>query len=296
MDQSSPPPGRGTPGRHRGASSTLRLPWRTLGVRAAVGVALVAGAGVATLGADGRALSPGLGGAVSTASTASAAPSADAVDVSLRLVDDRASRSMEREAAEVPRMRATATSAPTLTVDAVPPPAPAEAPAPTTPPETPSPTATKATPTPSATSAAAAKTVAPAAPAAPAVAGISMAACADGSAVESGLTKDAIRVHRAVCALFPGVSGYGGLRGSGDFHGTGQAVDIMVGSSGLGSQIAAYVRANAAALGVSEVIWSQKIWTVQRSSEGWRAMPDRGSATANHYDHVHVSVYGNAGG
>ena len=123
-----------------------------------------------------------------------------------------------------------------------------------------------------------------------------MAACADGSAVESGLTKDAIRVHRAVCALFPGVSGYGGTRGTGDFHGTGQAVDIMVGSSGLGSQVAAYVRANAAALGVSEVIWSQKIWTVQRSSEGWRAMSDRGSATANHYDHVHVSVYGNAGG
>jgi hypothetical protein len=39
------------------------------------------------------------------------------------------------------------------------------------------------------------------------------------------------------------------------------------------------------------VIWSQHIWTVQRSSEGWRAMPDRGSTTANHYDHVHVSVY-----
>ncbi|MDQ1640746.1 MAG: hypothetical protein QOJ90_97, partial [Actinomycetota bacterium] len=28
-----------------------------------------------------------------------------------------------------------------------------------------------------------------------------------------------------------------------------------------------------------------------RSSEGWRPMADRGSTTANHYDHVHVSVY-----
>jgi hypothetical protein len=25
-------------------------------------------------------------------------------------------------------------------------------------------------------------------------------------------------------------------------------------------------------------------------------MSDRGSASANHYDHVHVTVYGNAGG
>jgi hypothetical protein len=25
-------------------------------------------------------------------------------------------------------------------------------------------------------------------------------------------------------------------------------------------------------------------------------MEDRGSSTANHYDHVHVTVYGNSGG
>jgi hypothetical protein len=39
------------------------------------------------------------------------------------------------------------------------------------------------------------------------------------------------------------------------------------------------------------VIWSQQIWTVDRGSEGWRYMEDRGSTTANHYDHVHVTVY-----
>jgi hypothetical protein len=59
----------------------------------------------------------------------------------------------------------------------------------------------------------------------------------------------------------------------------------------LGDSIANYVRAHASELGVSEVIWAQRIWTVQRSSEGWRQMEDRGSSTANHYDHVHVSVY-----
>ena len=126
--------------------------------------------------------------------------------------------------------------------------------------------------------------------------GISYAECASGSAVEDGLTPDAIRVHRAVCAEFPAVSSYGGVRSGGGEHGVGRALDIMVSSSSLGDAIAAFVRSNYQALGVSEVLWSQRIWTVERASEGWRWMADRGSATANHYDHVHVTVYGNSGG
>jgi hypothetical protein len=66
-------------------------------------------------------------------------------------------------------------------------------------------------------------------------------------------------------------------------------------SGSAGQEIADWLHANYKALGVSQLIWQQQIWTVQRSSEGWRFMPDRGSTTANHYDHVHVSVYGNAG-
>ena len=155
---------------------------------------------------------------------------------------------------------------------------------------TPTVTAPKPTATPTPTPAPAPRTAAPAAPT-----GISQAACASGSAVEAGLTKDAIRVHRAVCALFSGVSGWGGRTGSGGEHSTGQALDIMIPNSSVGQAIANYVRANAKALGVSEVIWSQKIWTVQRSGEGWRAMSNRGSPTANHYDHVHVTVYGSSG-
>ena len=126
--------------------------------------------------------------------------------------------------------------------------------------------------------------------------GISYAECASGSAVEDGLTPDAIRVHRAVCAEFPSVTSYGGARSGGGEHGVGRALDIMVSSSSLGDAIAAFVKANYRELGVSEVIWSQQIWTVERASDGWRWMEDRGSATANHYDHVHVTVYGNSGG
>lgn len=121
--------------------------------------------------------------------------------------------------------------------------------------------------------------------------GLSTAECSSGSSVESGLTENAIAVHRAVCAQFPEVTSYGGLRpGDGGEHGSGRALDIMI-SGSTGDQIADFVRSNAGALGVSEVLWEQQIWTVQRSSEGWRPMEDRGSTTANHYDHVHVTVY-----
>jgi hypothetical protein len=125
--------------------------------------------------------------------------------------------------------------------------------------------------------------------------GISSAACKTGSAVESGLTPDAIRVHRAICARYPQVTAFGGRRSSNDFHGSGQALDSMISNSTVGWEIARWVRAHAKQLGVSEVIYSQRIWTVQRGSEGWRSMSDRGSPTANHYDHVHVSVYGSRG-
>lgn len=122
---------------------------------------------------------------------------------------------------------------------------------------------------------------------------ISDSPCPSGSDAESGLTANAVTVHRAVCGRFPAVDTYYGLRpGDAGEHGSGHALDIMVYSdSGLGDAIAEWVRANHSRLGISEVIWSQRIWTAERSSEGWRWMEDRGSTTANHYDHVHVTVY-----
>ena len=125
--------------------------------------------------------------------------------------------------------------------------------------------------------------------------GFSSAPCPSGSSVESGLTPDAIRVHRAVCHRYPQVKTFFGKRASGGYHGQGRALDCMISDSTVGWDIAHWVRANAKRLGASEVIYRQHIWTVQRSSEGWRSMSDRGSPTANHMDHVHVSVYGNSG-
>lgn len=115
------------------------------------------------------------------------------------------------------------------------------------------------------------------------------APCASGSGPESGLQPDTVKLHRAVCAKFPQISTYGGVAGRGE-HATGQALDIMV-SSDLGTQIANFVMANRAELGVEYIIWRQRIWRPATSST-WRGMSSRGGATANHMDHVHVTTYG----
>jgi Bacterial SH3 domain len=125
--------------------------------------------------------------------------------------------------------------------------------------------------------------------------GISGAPCPSGSSVESGLTPDAIRVHRALCHRYPQFTSFLGRRTSSGYHGEGRALDCMISDTSVGWAAANWVRANAKSLGAMEVIYRQQIWTVQRSSEGWRSMSDRGSPTANHMDHVHVSVYGNSG-
>jgi hypothetical protein len=114
--------------------------------------------------------------------------------------------------------------------------------------------------------------------------------CKNGSSVPGGVSPNIVKVHAAVCAAFPEITGYGTLRGGGGDHPLGRAVDITV-SGSRGSQVAEFVRANAAALGVSYVIYQQRIWSVERGGEGWRGMSDRGSATANHFDHVHVSTF-----
>ena len=123
---------------------------------------------------------------------------------------------------------------------------------------------------------------------------LSTAACKSGSGVERGLDPDTILVHRVVCALFPQITRFGGRSGGGE-HATGDAIDIMTKDVELGTTIATVMRAHAKQLGVSQVIWRQHIWTVQMNAGGWRPMKDRGSPTANHMDHVHVTTYGNRG-
>ena len=120
-----------------------------------------------------------------------------------------------------------------------------------------------------------------------------------GYAVERGLKPNAIKVHRAALARFPQIRTYYGVRkDSIPDHPSGRALDMIIpgysskAGKALGSEVAAWARANARTLGIQYVIWNQHIWNVQRDKEGWRFMADRGSDSANHKNHVHVTVYG----
>lgn len=129
----------------------------------------------------------------------------------------------------------------------------------------------------------------PAASAASGGGGITSAACPDGSGTESGLTSQAVTLYRSACNAFPALASYGGYDGHGE-HSTGKAIDFMVTDPALGQALADWARAHASELNLYDVIWAQHIWTPVRSGEGWRSMSDRGSATANHFDHVHIAV------
>lgn len=86
------------------------------------------------------------------------------------------------------------------------------------------------------------------------------------------------------------------LRADASYHPSGRAVDFMTRSKTTGDSLSEHVKANAGPYNVIEVIWWQRIWTTERANQGWRPMKDRGSDTANHKDHVHVSFNASGGG
>ncbi|HEL1736472.1 TPA: LysM peptidoglycan-binding domain-containing protein [Streptococcus suis] len=104
-----------------------------------------------------------------------------------------------------------------------------------------------------------------------------------------------VAAFRAEVANAFGITSFSGYRAgdSGD-HGKGLAIDFMVPqSSALGDQVAEYAIANMGAKNISYIIWKQRFYAPYASIYGpaytWNLMPDRGSVTENHYDHVHVS-------
>ena len=129
-----------------------------------------------------------------------------------------------------------------------------------------------------------------AAPAAPDYASI-----AASKSENAGLQPQTAAFKEEIANLF-GITSFSGYRpgDSGD-HGKGLAIDFMVPvSSALGDQIADYAIQNMASRGISYIIWKQRFYAPFDSKYGpaytWNPMPDRGSVTENHYDHVHVSM------
>ncbi|MGY1827933.1 MULTISPECIES: hypothetical protein [unclassified Blastococcus] len=143
---------------------------------------------------------------------------------------------------------------------------------------------------------------APAAPASPtqqARAAATAAASVAASAVaritnSSGSVRPQVQAAAdAVVSNVPGAAGItlGGTRPSAadpGGHPSGLALDYMVMSNAaLGDAIVEYHRAHWAELGVDYLIWEQRMLSSPGGS--WQAMEDRGSGTANHFDHVHVN-------
>ena len=131
-----------------------------------------------------------------------------------------------------------------------------------------------------------------AAPAASDYAGLAVA-----KSENAGLQPQTAAFKEEIANLF-GITSFSGYRpgDSGD-HGKGLAIDFMVPeSSELGDKIAEYAIQNMASRGISYIIWKQRFYAPFDSKYGpantWNPMPDRGSVTENHYDHVHVSMNG----
>ena len=131
-----------------------------------------------------------------------------------------------------------------------------------------------------------------AAPAAPDYAGLAVA-----KSENAGLQPQTAAFKEEIANLF-GITSFSGYRpgDSGD-HGKGLAIDFMVPeSSELGDKIAEYAIQNMVSRGISYIIWKQRFYAPFDSKYGpantWNPMPDRGSVTENHYDHVHVSMNG----
>ncbi len=131
-----------------------------------------------------------------------------------------------------------------------------------------------------------------AAPAAPDYAGLAVA-----KSENAGLQPQTAAFKEEIANLF-GITSFSGYRpgDSGD-HGKGLAIDFMVPEgSELGDKIAEYAIQNMVSRGISYIIWKQRFYAPFDSKYGpantWNPMPDRGSVTENHYDHVHVSMNG----
>jgi phage-related protein len=92
-------------------------------------------------------------------------------------------------------------------------------------------------------------------------------------------------VERAVGRSPGGIGGVGARPNASD-HPSGHALDFMtLTNQPLGDKIVGYLQTNAARLLVKYLIWKQQI----NEGSGWSKMADRGSITANHFDHVHTS-------
>jgi hypothetical protein len=110
--------------------------------------------------------------------------------------------------------------------------------------------------------------------------------------IPNGLRPNAANGARVVRQLgFTGTIGGLGHRSGPSDHPHGNAIDVMThGDTAMGRRVAEHFRQNHDQLGVKYVIYQQQIAS-PRTGWQWRPMEDRGSPTANHMDHPHISFH-----
>jgi hypothetical protein len=112
-----------------------------------------------------------------------------------------------------------------------------------------------------------------------------------------GLKPNALKVLAAVRSNWPQIKVFGGVHPDPlPDHPSGRALDLMLpnyksaAGKKLGHDMSRWLQKHHSELGINYIIYDQHIWNVQRDKEGWRYMASRGSDSANHKNHVHVTV------
>ena len=103
---------------------------------------------------------------------------------------------------------------------------------------------------------------------------------------EKGLTVNAVRAARAVALKFPEITMIGGYRPTDPYpdHPSGRALDIMTYKDlNLGDRVKDFLFGHP--FHMQYALWRQAQWNSATDKKG---MADRGSATQNHFDHVHA--------
>ncbi len=123
---------------------------------------------------------------------------------------------------------------------------------------------------------------------------------------EAHMQPAAVIGGRCAATLWPQLQVIGGWRPSDPYpdHPSGRATDIMLPEGcattptnlAMGTAIAEFFAKNHEKFQVQYIIWQQRIWNAEieepKPAAQWRGMSNRGSCTANHQDHVHVTFIG----
>lgn len=126
----------------------------------------------------------------------------------------------------------------------------------------------------------------------------------DDPTTDGQITERTAHILAGIKASFPNTawSCWSERAGTKSEHPLGRACDGTFGNSigtaatgpalDLGWKVTSWLKANAETLGVEYLIWQGRIWSVARSSEGWRrydggGMHDVSTVTGAHRDHLH---------